>query len=63
MVDRPELAPVSCIKPARGHIDVLRLDLELTTTVRTGPRFDFLEECRTNTLAAGVRGNPNVPQH
>ena len=63
MVDRSELAPVSCIKSARGHIDVLRLDLELTITVRTGARFDVLEECRANALAAGVRGNPNVPQH
>ena len=53
---------MSYVKQTRAHVDILRLDLELTTTLRTGPRFDFLEECRTNALAARVRGDPNVPQ-
>ena len=63
MVDRSELAPVPCVQRAGAHIDILRLDLELTTTVRLGPRLDSLEKGRTDALAASVRGNPNVPQH
>jgi len=63
MVDRSELAPVPRIQSARPHIDILRLDHELTTAVRHGPRLGSLEKSRTDALAASVRGNPDVPQH
>jgi len=54
MVDRSELAPVLCIKPARGHFDVPRLDLELTTTARTGPRFDFYNQRRRHSALGQI---------
>jgi hypothetical protein len=34
MVDSSEFVPVPRGQPAGAHIDILRLDLELTTTVR-----------------------------
>src|SRR2546421_410928 len=61
-MDRSQLASLPLIKPARPHVCILSLDLELPTTVQLCPCFDPLEKRRTNTLAASVRGDSNVPQ-
>src|SRR6266850_2257082 len=61
-MDRSQLASLPLIKAARPHVDILSLDLELPTTVQLRPCLDPLEQRRTNTLAASVWGDSNVPQ-
>src|SRR4051794_36357225 len=61
-MDRSQLASLTLIKPARPHVGILSLDLELPATVQLRPCLDPLEQRSTNTLAASVWADSNVPQ-
>src|SRR5688572_3548989 len=61
-MDRLQSASLSLIESACRHVDILGLDLELSTTVQLRARLDPLKQRRSNALASSVWGDSDVPE-
>src|SRR5713226_9735191 len=62
-VDAAELATFARIEPARGHIDILRLDLEQSALPLPGGRCGCLKKQVANAVSAHAGLDADVPQH
>src|SRR5687767_5493427 len=61
-MDRPKHAAARRVEAARGHVDVLSLDLELTATAHRRPVDRGIEQGRTGSMATGGWRHANVPK-